>query len=63
MLGAWEIGLIILVVIILFGSKKIPELARGIVLGLKEFKNATNNIKDEVKNSVEDDREEEKNSN
>ena len=63
MLGAWEIGLIILVVIILFGSKKIPELARGIVLGLKEFKNATNNIKDEVKNSVEDNREEEKNSN
>ena len=59
MLGAWEIGLILLVVIILFGSKKIPELARGIVLGLKEFKNATNNIKDEVKNSVEDNREEE----
>ena len=44
MLGAWEIILIILVIIILFGSKKIPELARGIVLGLKEFKNAKNDI-------------------
>ena len=60
MFGAWEIILIILVVIILFGSKKIPELARGIALGLKEFKNATNNIKDEVQNTVEDNKEDKK---
>jgi len=37
-LGPWEIGLIILVVIILFGGKKLPELARGLGLGLREFK-------------------------
>ena len=60
MLGAWEIILIVLVIIILFGSKKIPELARGIVLGLKEFKNATNNIKDEVQNTAEDNKEDKK---
>ncbi len=53
-LGPWEIGLIILVVIILFGGKKLPELARGLGLGLREFKNATREIKDEVKSATED---------
>ena len=53
-LGPWEIGLIILVVIILFGGKKLPELARGLGLGLREFKKATREIKDEVKSATED---------
>ena len=56
-LGPWEIGLIILVIIILFGGKKLPELARGFGLGLREYKKATKEIKDEVKsasNDVED---------
>ena len=53
-LGPWEIGLIILVVIILFGGKKLPELARGLGLGLREFKKATREIKDEVKSSTDD---------
>ena len=56
-LGPWEIGLIILVIIILFGGKKLPELARGLGLGLREFKKAKQEIKDEVKNvtdAVED---------
>ena len=39
-LGPWEIALIILAIIILFGGKKLPELARGLGLGLKEFKKA-----------------------
>ena len=60
MLGAWEIILIVLIIIILFGSKKIPDLARGIVLGLKEFKNATNDIKEEVHNNVENNKEDKK---
>ena len=47
-LGPWEIALIILVVIILFGGKKLPELARGLGLGLREFKKAKQEIKDEV---------------
>ena len=34
-LGPWEIGLIIIVIIILFGGKKLPELARGLGLGLR----------------------------
>ena len=49
-LGPWEIALIILVIIILFGGKKLPELARGLGLGLKEFKKAKDEIKDEVEN-------------
>ena len=53
-LGPWEIGLIILVVIILFGGKKLPEVARGLGLGLKEFKKATREIKDEVKSATDD---------
>ena len=53
-LGPWEIGLIILVVIILFGGKKLPELARGLGLGLREFTQATREIKDEVKSATND---------
>ena len=53
-LGPWEIGLIILVVIILLGGKKLPELARGLGLGLREFTKATREIKDEVKSATED---------
>ena len=48
-LGPWEIGLIIL-----FGAKKLPELARGLGLGLREFKKATREIKDEVKSVTDD---------
>ena len=59
-LGPWEIGLIILVVIILFGGKKLPELARGLGLGLREFKKATREIKDEVKSAADDVEENEK---
>ena len=53
-LGPWEIGLIILIVIILFGGKKLPELARGLGLGLREFNKATREIKDEVKSATDD---------
>ena len=52
--GPWEIGLIILAIIILFGGKKLPELARGLALGLREFKKATSEIKDEVKSAADD---------
>ena len=52
-LGPWEIALIILVVIILFGGKKLPELAKGLGLGLREFKKATSEIKDEVRSATD----------
>tara|TARA_B100000945_G_C20256308_1_gene536989 strand:- start:316 stop:501 length:186 start_codon:yes stop_codon:yes gene_type:complete len=53
-LGPGEIAIIILVVIVLFGGKKLPELARGLGQGIKEFKKATREIKDEVQNANSD---------
>ena len=53
-LGPWEIALVILVIIILFGGKKLPELARGLGLGLREFKKAKQEIKHEVKNVTDE---------
>ena len=43
-LGGWEVLLIVAIVLILFGAKKIPELARGLGTGIKEFKNATTEV-------------------
>ena len=53
-LGPWEIALVILVIIILFGGIKLPELARALGLGLREFKKAKQEIKDEVKNVTDE---------
>ncbi len=47
-LGGWEILLIMLVLLVFFGAKKIPELARGLGRGIREFKDATNEIKQEI---------------
>ncbi len=47
-LGGWEILLIVLVVLIFFGAKRIPELARGLGKGIREFKDATKEINDEI---------------
>lgn len=49
-LGGGEIILILLVILILFGAKKIPELAQGIGKGMREFKKAMNDVQEEVKN-------------
>ena len=43
--GGWEWVLIILLVLVFFGAKKIPELARGLGKGIREFKDATREIK------------------
>ena len=37
-LGGWEIAIIVIIVLLLFGGKKIPELMRGLGKGIKEFK-------------------------
>ena len=38
--GPWQIALVVIVVLLLFGGKKIPELMKGLGGGVKEFKNA-----------------------
>lgn len=48
-LGGGEIILILLVILVLFGAKKIPELAQGLGKGMKEFKKALKDVEDEVK--------------
>jgi sec-independent protein translocase protein TatA len=48
-LGAGEIILIVLAILILFGAKKIPELAQGIGKGMKEFKKAMREVEDDIK--------------
>ena len=52
--GGWEIVLILAVVLLLFGSKKLPELARGLGQGIKEFKKATNDVTSEIHNAMDD---------
>ena len=53
-LGAPEIILIFALVLILFGGKKLPEFARGLGKGLKEFKNAKDDIKDTIDSDNKD---------
>jgi sec-independent protein translocase protein TatA len=47
MLGTWEIILIVLVILLIFGGKKIPELMRGLGKGIKSFKDGVNGKEDE----------------
>ncbi|MBR1473398.1 MAG: twin-arginine translocase TatA/TatE family subunit [Paludibacteraceae bacterium] len=42
MLGTWEIILIVLVILLIFGGKKIPELMRGLGKGIRSFKDGMN---------------------
>ena len=53
-LGGGEIILILALVLILFGAKKLPELAKGLGTGIKEFKKATREVTDEVSSAMDD---------
>ncbi|HEX3624159.1 MAG TPA: twin-arginine translocase TatA/TatE family subunit [Verrucomicrobiae bacterium] len=53
-LGGWEWIVVVLAVLLLFGAKKIPELARGLGTGIKEFKKATREVTEEIQNVTED---------
>ena len=50
-IGGMEVILILAVILILFGAKKIPELAKGLGSGIKEFKKATKEVTDEIQNA------------
>jgi sec-independent protein translocase protein TatA len=52
--GGGELFFIVLIIIMLFGSKKIPELARGLGKGMREIKNATGDIQKEIRDSARD---------
>jgi len=53
-LGVPELLIVLLLVLLLFGSKKIPELAKGLGRGIREFKDATRNPDPDEKNKDED---------
>ena len=55
-LGGPEVFIVLFAILLLFGAKKIPELARGMGRGIREFKDATKEIKDEIEEgSVKED--------
>lgn len=50
-IGTWELVLIILIVVLIFGGKKIPELMKGVGKGVKSFKEGMNEIDEQVNQS------------
>jgi sec-independent protein translocase protein TatA len=54
-IGVWQVVVIVLLVLLLFGGRKIPELMRGVGQGMKEFKKATaEDLDDEVEDDTSD---------
>ncbi|NTV05174.1 MAG: twin-arginine translocase TatA/TatE family subunit [Chlorobiaceae bacterium] len=53
-LGGQELILILLIILLLFGAKKLPELARGLGKGMKEFKKAQTEIEEEFNAAVDE---------
>lgn len=47
-LGQWELLVIFLVVLLLFGARRIPEMAQGLGKGIKEFRKAMRDVQEEV---------------
>ena len=52
--GTTEIIIIAIIVLVLFGAKRIPELAKGLGQGIKEFRKASSDIKKEIEESSRD---------
>ena len=55
-LGPWEILLVLIVVLVLFGAKRLPELARGLGLGINEFRDAVDSSKKEIMDVIDSDK-------
>ena len=51
--GTTELIVIMFVILLLFGAKKLPELAQGLGKGIREFKKASNEIQDEFRSNLE----------
>ena len=55
MIGTWEIVAIVLLVVLMFGGKKIPELMKGLGKGVKSFKEGMNEVEKEMNDAVKED--------
>ena len=53
-LGGQEMIFIFLALLLLFGAKKIPELARGLGKGIKEFKDATKDVRENIEDGLKE---------
>ena len=60
-LGPWEILLVLIVILVLFGAKRLPELARGLGLGINEFREAVDSSKKEIMDVIDPKKPNEKN--
>jgi len=61
-LGPWEILLVLIVILVLFGAKRLPELARGLGLGINEFRDAVDSSKKEIMDVIDSDKADKKTS-
>ena len=59
-IGAWEVFLLLTVILIFFGAKKIPELARGLGKGIREFKDASSEVTKSIEDGMKDKKEDDK---
>lgn len=59
-IGTSEVIIIVFVILLLFGGKKIPELMKGIGKGVRSFKKGMNEIEDEINKPIEEDKNSEK---
>lgn len=53
-LSSWEIALIFMVVLLFFGAKRLPGLAKSLGKSLREFKSATSGIEDDIRSAMND---------
>lgn len=56
-LGTGEIIIIAIIVLLLFGGKKIPELMKGLGKGIRSFKEGVNDVKDEINKPIDSEKE------
>lgn len=53
-MGPWELLLIFLVVLLLFGAKRLPDIAQGLGKGIRDFRKAMKETGDEIKGSLDE---------
>lgn len=61
-MGPWELALIFLVILLLFGAKRLPDIAHGMGKGIREFKKAVKDTQGEIKSSMKEVESDDKNS-
>ena len=53
-MGPWELLVVFFVILLLFGAKRLPEIAQGMGKGIREFKKSMKDTTDEIKGSLDD---------